>query len=375
MTTGSGPQDPPVSHDARPLVGAAGRSIPTWAFVAFASVFGLLLVVTIEMRHPPASAPAIKAQASDLEPGPLAPPPLPIAPEAATRVDTPPVSVPAEGSRPELAPTVPRAVYVPQPSSDAPDQLLREAPAPPIQQTAPSVPPVATAQAPTLVIDDTAVAPAPPVGATREAAQPDAASPAAGGARASALRGRTTLVTQGTIIPAILETALDSTHPGFARAIVETDVRGFDGRQILIPRGSRLIGDYRADVQPGQNRIQVIWTQLVRPDGAGVAIESPATDALGGTGIPGRVNSHFLARFGGAILQSSLDAGVGLASRVGSGGSAVILSLPGALQGSAATTVGNVANQVRPTIKVKAGAAISVFVARELDFAAVGPAR
>ena len=48
-----------------------------------------------------------------------------------------------------------------------------------------------------------------------------------------------------------LETAIDSSRPGFARALVSRDVRSYDGSRILIPRGSRLLGEYRADVTPG----------------------------------------------------------------------------------------------------------------------------
>src|SRR5690606_4191868 len=124
-------------------------------------------------------------------------------------------------------------------------------------------------------------------------------------ARAGALANRSTTVPQGTLIPAVLETAIDSTRPGLARAIVSRDIRGFDGRQILIPRGSRLIGEYRSEAQPGQRRALVNWLRLVRPDGVTIAIGSPAADPVGRGGIRARVNNHFLQRFAGAILQSA----------------------------------------------------------------------
>src|SRR5207237_4723783 len=119
--------------------------------------------------------------------------------------------------------------------------------------------------------------------------------PSGGRARAGMFANRATTVAQGTLIPAVLETALDSTRPGLARAIVSRDVRGFDGSRVLIPRGSRLIGDYRSDVQPGQHRALVSWTRLIRPDGVTIAIGSPAADTLGGGGIRAEVHSHFLA--------------------------------------------------------------------------------
>ncbi|AQR75899.1 type IV secretion system protein B10 [Sphingomonas sp. LM7] len=185
------------------------------------------------------------------------------------------------------------------------------------------------------------------------------------GARVGAgvLANRPTTVPQGTLIPAVLETALDSTRPGLARAIVSRDVRGFDGSRILIPRGSRLIGEYRSDAEAGQNRMLVNWVRLIRPDGATIAIGSPASDTLGGAGIKASVNSHFFERFAGAILQSALDIGVNLASR--SVDSPVVV-LPQSQAG-----IVRFPNQVRPTLKVKAATSISIFVARDLDFTGV----
>jgi type IV secretion system protein VirB10 len=185
------------------------------------------------------------------------------------------------------------------------------------------------------------------------------------GARAGAgvLANRATTVPQGTLIPAVLETALDSTRPGLTRAIVSRDVRGFDGSRILIPRGSRLIGEYRSDAEAGQNRMLVNWIRLIRPDGATIAIGSPAGDTLGRGGIRASVNSHFFERFAGAILQSALDIGVNLASR--SVDSPVVV-LPGSQGG-----VTRFPNQIRPTLKVKAATSISIFVARDLDFTGV----
>jgi type IV secretion system protein VirB10 len=160
----------------------------------------------------------------------------------------------------------------------------------------------------------------------------------------------------------VLETALDSTRPGLARAIVSRDVRGFDGSRVLIPRGSRLIGEYRSEAARGQRRALVTWLRLIRPDGMTIAIASPAADPLGRGGIRAKVNSHFFERFAGAILQSALDIGVNLASRAGNGTTIV---LPGTAQ--AAVQVIQPA-QITPTLKVKPGTSISVFAARDLDF-------
>src|SRR5690606_13594308 len=99
-----------------------------------------------------------------------------------------------------------------------------------------------------------------------------------------------TTITQGTLIPAVLETAINTDVPGYVRAIVSTDVRSFDGRRILVPRSSRLIGQYKSGLTAGQKRAYVIWTRLIRPDGVSVDLASPAIGFGGETGLPGKVS-------------------------------------------------------------------------------------
>ena len=101
-------------------------------------------------------------------------------------------------------------------------------------------------------------------------------------------------VSQGTLIPAILETAINSDVPGYVRAVVSRDVMGFDGRRVLIPSGSRLIGQYRSGLAAGQSRAFIVWTRLTRPDGVTVSLGSPVTDPLGRAGLGGKVDSHLL---------------------------------------------------------------------------------
>lgn len=182
-------------------------------------------------------------------------------------------------------------------------------------------------------------------------------------ATATAMVDPTTTVTQGTLIPAVLETAIDTDVPGFTRAVVSADVRSFDGSRILVPRSSRLIGQYKSGLQAGQKRAYVIWTRLIRPDGVSVNLGSPAITFAGETGLPGRVDSHFFERFGSAMLLSV----IGGLSTIGGGATALIA---GGGQSAAATAVGQT-GQIAPTIRVRQGEPIRVFTARDLDFSRV----
>jgi type IV secretion system protein VirB10 len=181
----------------------------------------------------------------------------------------------------------------------------------------------------------------------------------AASARAEPLSDPSHTVMQGAIIPAVLETALNSDLPGFTRAIVSRDVRSFDGSAVLIPRGSRLIGQYRAASAPGQSRAFIVWSRLIRPDGVSIELASPALDAAGAVGVPGSVDTHFFQNFGRSFLLSI----VGALPAAATGSGTVIIGGGGA-QSAASQSDG----RVPPTIRVPIGTPIQVFTARDLSF-------
>ena len=192
-------------------------------------------------------------------------------------------------------------------------------------------------------------------------------------AQARRMTGLDRLVPQGAIVGAVMETALNSDLPGFARAITSRDVRSFDGSTILIPAGSRVIGQYKSGVAQGASRVFVLWTRLIRPDGVSIELASPAVDDLGRGGIGGKVNRHFLQRFGGAILTSVLSGGINAAAASLSGGSTILVGSAG--QASSLATQASQSNDIPPTITTRQGATVRIFVARDLDFSRVGPAQ
>jgi type IV secretion system protein VirB10 len=113
-----------------------------------------------------------------------------------------------------------------------------------------------------------------------------------------------TMIAQGKIIEAVLETAINSDLPGTLRAIVSHDVYAENGKVVLISKGSRVVGSYESQVKAGQTRINVAWSRLIRPDGIDLAIDSPGVDPLGRSGIPGFVDDKFLVKMGNAFLVS-----------------------------------------------------------------------
>lgn len=349
-------RNPQGEADIRPVVAMPQAGLPGWVIALGFVLLALLLFMVFDGRRRAAQAPPVRARIDDgdvtaQQTLPLFVPPPPVVP-----TPTPVASPPPTPTSSLPPPRVP--IYAPAPPSQV---IYVSQPAPP-QQASPQ-PQARTSSEAALVID-TGTGIAPPVTAPDTVPGPTAL------ARASLMRNRRTTVAQGTLIPAVLESALDSTRAGPVRALVSRDVRGFDGSAVLVPRGSRLFGDYRADLQPGQNRALVTWTRLVRPDGATIALASLASDPLGRAGIRGSVNSHFLERFAAAILQSTLDVGVSYASRLGTNNSAVVVALPNAAQ-TLAQPLTEGTRRIQPTLRVRQGTAVDVFVARDLDFTAV----
>lgn len=184
-------------------------------------------------------------------------------------------------------------------------------------------------------------------------------------AEAGRLPDRRFLIIAGTALPCLLQTAMDSAAPGYVSCVVPRDVWSDDGSVVLMPRGTRVLGEYRSGLQRGRGRLFVLWTRAVTPEGVAIALASPAADALGRAGIGGRIDSHFRERFGGALLLSIVD-GATMAA-VDAGADRSIIRTPSdaaliALQDS----VG-----IPPTLRKDQGAEVTILVAQDLDFSPV----
>ena len=142
--------------------------------------------------------------------------------------------------------------------------------------------------------------------------------------RAEVLPAQRLLLPKGAFIDCTLETAIDSTLPGMTTCVMATDVFGVDGKVVLLERGTKLIGETRGQVQQGQARIFVLWTEARTPAGVVVPLASPGADELGRAGLPGEVNRHFWERFGAAMLISVIGGAVESASSRNGTGTVIV---------------------------------------------------
>jgi type IV secretion system protein VirB10 len=175
------------------------------------------------------------------------------------------------------------------------------------------------------------------------------------------------LLPKGAFIDCTLETAIDSTLPGMTTCITAADTFGADGKVVLLERGTKLVGETRGQVQQGQARVFVLWSEARTPTGVVVALDSPGSDELGRSGLPGEVERHFWQRFGAAMLVSVVNgvvqAGVEASSRSGS----AVIYAPSASQ-DVLTEVLKDTLRIAPTVVKRNGDRIQVLVARDVDF-------
>lgn len=180
---------------------------------------------------------------------------------------------------------------------------------------------------------------------------------------------------EGQLIHAILETAINSDLPGSLRAVIDQSVYAEDGLEVLIPPGTRLIGQYKSGLLQGQSRIFIVWTRLITPDGLSLHLESPGVDSLGMAGMAADViERHFWQRFGTATLLSILGAGtsnIGVANNSSyNAAQAYRQAIANSLNQTAQQTLQQ-QSMISPILWVNQGSPIQVFVAHDLDFRSI----
>jgi type IV secretory pathway VirB10-like protein len=186
-------------------------------------------------------------------------------------------------------------------------------------------------------------------------------------------------ILQGKLMAAVLETAINSDLPGMVRAVISKDVYSDAGDRVLLPRGTRLIGQYSSSIATGQTRVVVAWTRAITPQYIDIALGSPSTDELGQAGMTGDVATHFWQIFGTSALLSVLGvaaSNTGNSNNVtSSNGYALGNPYQNAVVQGVMNSSGSVLqsrSNIPPTIQVPQGSAIQVFVARDLDFSSIG---
>jgi type IV secretion system protein VirB10 len=176
------------------------------------------------------------------------------------------------------------------------------------------------------------------------------------------------VVQAGSIIPAALITGIRSDLPGQITAQVTQNVYDSPtGRILLIPQGSRLIGEYDSDVAAGQNRVLLAWDRLIFPGGHSILLDRlPGADVAGMAGLEDRTDYHWGNMLKAALISTLLGAGTEL---VASDDSDLVRALRFGTQDTVNQTGRQVVQRqlnVPPTLTVRPGFALRIVVTRDL---------
>lgn len=179
-------------------------------------------------------------------------------------------------------------------------------------------------------------------------------------------------VKAGTIIPTTLITGINSDLPGQIVGQVRENV--FDtvtGNYLLIPQGTRLVGQYDSGVAFGQERVLVVWQRLIMPNGASINLEGmPGVDLTGYAGFKDKVDRHWLQLAGGVILSSIMSAAVTSSQGSQTGFSPTlsqgfVSSIGQDINRTGQKIVDKMLNR-QPTITIAPGFAVNVFVNKDM---------
>lgn len=186
-----------------------------------------------------------------------------------------------------------------------------------------------------------------------------------GQARAARLPDRNFLIVAGANIPCVMQTAMDTTTPGYVSCLIPREVLSDNGAVVLMEKGTKVLGEYRSSLRQGQRWLFVLWTRAVTPAGVAIALGSSAADPVGRAGFDGEIDTHFWDRFGGALLLSIVDDAA--CAVAGPNNGANVTRLP---SDAARIAVQNSIN-IPPSLRKAQGSEVSIFVARDFDFSGV----
>ena len=193
-------------------------------------------------------------------------------------------------------------------------------------------------------------------------------------------------IQQGSVIPAVMPLGLNSDTPGQVTAEIRVDVNDAlcgvtrkDGSAhcyVLIPHGSKLIGEYNSNISYGQNRMQVVWTRVIFPDSTSLDLGRMNGHAADGSaGLKGKVDDHWTSKIAGVALTSVLSAGLSVSQNRSNNS---VLQYPstgeviGASVGQSASQLGQELTQRnfnrQPTVVIRPGQKFLVYVKKDIVF-------
>jgi type IV secretion system protein TrbI len=186
---------------------------------------------------------------------------------------------------------------------------------------------------------------------------------------ANAAAGKTYVLFEGTILETVLVNRLEGQFSGPIECLLSTDVYSNDRQHLLIPAGSKLLGETKKVEAFGQTRLAVAFHRILMPDGYSVSLDGfKGLNQIGDTGLRDQVNNHYLRIFGVSLAVGAIgavgEAGTGSAL-TSSGSDLMRQGFAGSVAQSSAQILDQFLN-VPPTITIREGHRVKVYLAGDL---------
>jgi type IV secretion system protein TrbI len=198
--------------------------------------------------------------------------------------------------------------------------------------------------------------------------EPTGLAATSSGAR-SVAAGKTYILFEGTILESALVNRLDGSFSGPVECLLTNDVYSHDRQHLLIPAGTKILGEAKKVQALGQTRLAVVFHRLIMPDGYSLSLDQfKGLDQIGDTGLRDKVNNHYLRIFGVSVAIGAL----GAVSEAGTGG---VLAASGSdlmRQGFAQSTAQSSEQildkflNILPTVTIREGQRVKVYLSGDL---------
>jgi len=204
--------------------------------------------------------------------------------------------------------------------------------------------------------------------ATETPGRPEKTGPAIDPALTQA-EGKSYRLFEGTIIETVLTNRLDGTFSGPVNCMVTTNVYSHDHQRLLIPQGTRVLGEVRKLASFGEQRLAVFFHRLIMPDGFSVSLDKfKGLSQVGETGLRDLVNHHYLQIFGVSLAIGAI-AGLSQANTQYGIDVSALDAYRQAMAGSLSQTSLHILDRylnVLPTFTIREGQRVKVYLSNDL---------
>ncbi len=175
---------------------------------------------------------------------------------------------------------------------------------------------------------------------------------------------------EGTIIETVLTNRLDGGFSGPVNCMVTTDVYSPDNQDLLIPQGSRVLGEVKPVTQFGQQRLAVIFHRLIMPDGYAVSLDQfHGLSQAGATRLRDKVNNHYVQIFGVSLALGAVGGLAQIGNNYGGYGYDAMtqyrIGVTESLSQSAYQILDRFLN-ILPTFTIREGTRVKIYLSNDL---------